>query len=175
MPNSIISIDEKKESTVARDQSNPSEIFNGARCQTYSWSQSHSDLEIRAKLPKGKTQEIKIKIKLKKGEILVKVYVCNGFECFHPVLGRFEHEVDVESAYWMVDKESSSLVIYLDKTEDMWWNKLLVHEQPTELGPKNYTVPMDELDEGARMAVDKLITDQKKKLISSRDDKLSPA
>lgn len=88
--------------------------------------------------------------------------------------GRFEHPVDRESVYWLVVKDEHNLVIYIDKREDRWWKQLLIDEEVTVSGRRNYSVPMEHVSEGARMEIDKLIKDQRGKLIE-RDDEFSLA
>lgn len=90
------------------------------------------------------------------------------------VKGKFEHPVDTESAAWLLDKDGPCIVIYLDKAENLWWQKLLLNEQVTKAGPRNYTVLMDHLDDGSRMAVEKLVIEQRNKILQNTDD-LSPA
>lgn len=150
-----------------------SDIFNGARCKSYSWSQSHCDLEIRVKLTRTIKQN-QITVALSRCEICVTL--TNGLGKETLVEGRFEHDIDVESAYWVLEKEDPQLVIFIDKKEEMWWKKLLENEKASEQGPKNFTVSMDQLDEGSRIVVDKLVTKQKKKLLLTNNaDSLSPA
>jgi hypothetical protein len=150
-----------------------SDIFNGARCKSYSWSQSHDDLEIRIKLPKIVKQD-QISVALSRREICVNVL--NDGKKENLINGRFEHQVDTETAFWIVEKEGPNLAVFVDKIEDMWWKKLLDNEEAFVQGPKNYTVAMDRLDEGSRMVIDKLVTEQRKKF-SSEDNanRLSPA
>lgn len=115
-----------------------------------------------------------INVALSKRKICVNL--TDGYEKKTLIKGKFEHQIDVDSAYWVLDKEGPHLVIFMDKIEDMWWKKLLEDETASEQGPKNFTVPMDQLDEGSRMVIDKLVTSQKKKLTRGNDiDSLSPA
>lgn len=129
-------------------------------------------MEIRVKLSKG-TKQDQISVALSRDEICV-----NLVEIHRRTLirGKFEHHVDTESAYWVIEEEGPYLAIFIDKAEEMWWNGLLENEEAAERGPRNFTVPMEHLDEGSRMVVDKLVTEQKKKLLSgSNADSLSPA
>lgn len=150
-----------------------SEIFNGARCKAYSWSQGHGDLEIRVKLAKAVKHE-QVSVSLSKNEICVSLVY--GYKKETIVEGRFEHQIDVESAYWVIEKEGPHLAIFIDKAEEMWWKRLLENEEVSEQGPKCFSVPMDQLDEGSRMVIDKLVTKQRRKLLNENNaDRLSPA
>lgn len=159
------------------------DISNGARCKSYSWSQSHSDLEIRIRLT-NKVKYEEINVVVNRQEISVELVDDNehspadDIDQVSPdkvlIEGKFEHPVDTDSVYWLIDNEEASIVIYIDKAEDMWWKQLLLNEEVFEAGPKNYVVAMDHLDDGSRMMIDKLIIDQRNKLMS-KDDKFSPA
>lgn len=158
------------------------EIFNGAQCRGYSWAQTHVDLEIHVKLAKrAKYDDVDV--------ILTANRIC--VQLSHPdtvkfrsdpglpketlVEGEFEHPIDVESAYWLIQNDVPTIVIYIDKREEMWWKQLLMGEQVTEAGPREYSVPMDYLAEGSRMAIDKLLTEQRRRFkIQKEEDDLSP-
>lgn len=84
--------------------------------------------------------------------------------------GRLEHPIDQESACWLLDNEHEpAIVIYVDKSEELWWKQLFLNEQTIEMGPKNRTILMDHLDDGSRMMIDKLIVDQRNKLMRSNE------
>lgn len=153
-------------------------IFNGAQCKTYSWSQSHTDLEINVSL-RGSIKREDIRVTLTNDEICIELLpsatsVSQTIPPGQPVNilveGKFEHPVDTESAYWLVEKGKSNLVVYIDKREDRWWKQLLINEKVTTTGPKNYSIPMEHLDEGARMSIQKLIKEQREKRVADGDD-----
>lgn len=83
--------------------------------------------------------------------------------------GQFEHSVDTGSAHWLLDNDGPAIVIYIDKSESMWWKNLLLNEEVKESGPRNYTVSMDLLDDGSRMVIDKLIVEQRNKMNGNVD------
>lgn len=153
------------------------DIFNGAQCRNYSWAQTHADLEIRIKLAKPTRYE-DVNVILSENKICVELFHSETIrQRFDPGLptevlveGEFEHPIDVGSAYWLIQKDEPTIIIYIDKREEMWWKHLLLNEEVTEIGPRNYTVPMDGLDEGSRMAIAKLISEQKQKIVQRADD-----
>lgn len=146
-------------------------IYNGARCKFYCWSQSHSDLEIRIKLAKAIRYD-NVDVTITSNYIKVMIVVGDikkehEFKTITIMEGNFEYEVSTESSYWLLDNEDLNIVIYIDKLERMWWKQLLLNEEVTEKGLKNYTILMDHLDDGSRMAVDKLIVEQRNKRTDS--------
>lgn len=161
---------------------NLSNIYNGASCKSYCWSQSHSDLEISVKLVRVVKYE-NVNVMITSNQIRVELIDRladhsdqNEFCTKCLIDGQFERSVRAESAYWLLDNDEPSIVIYIDKMENMWWKQLLINEEATLAGPRNYSIQMDNLDDGSRMVVDKLIVEQKKKIHSnSNEDSLSPA
>lgn len=159
-----------------------SNIYNGASCKSYCWSQNHSDLEIRVKLTKViKYEDVNVTITSKRVKVeIIDQPVSHGkqveFSSSCLIDGQFEQSVSAESAYWLLDNEEPSIVIYIDKSESMWWKQLLLDEEATQIGPTNFSIAIDNLDDGSRMVVDKLIVEQKKKVNSNNyEDSLYPA
>lgn len=152
------------------DMSQCTHIFNGARCKAYSWSQSHGDLEIRIKVDKSINYE-NIQVDVSKTDICVEVLreSVAGYDSVQPseimIEGKFEHPVDTESVYWLIEDEKlqNYIVIYVDKAEEMWWKRLLIGEETIERGSRYYTVAMDQLDDSSRMAIDRLVNEQQQK------------
>lgn len=153
-------------------------IFNGADCRSYCWSQSHSDLEVRVKLIKSldyddltvNIQSDSICIELEKSRVEQVQLDCCESQIDTLLEGKFEHPVDVDSAYWVLDREEPAVVIYIDKVEKLWWKSLLYGEQVIELGSQNYSVPLSDLTDEYRVVIDKLVHDQKDKLRDSHYD-----
>lgn len=159
-----------------------SDIYNGARCKSYCWSQSLSDIEVRVNLSKMVSYE-DVSVSITQSSIKVELDIdydsadsdLDGPSTKTLMKGKFEHPVDTESASWLLDKDGPCIVIYIDKAENLWWQKLLIDEHPTKAGPRNYTMLMDHLDDGSRMAVEKLIIEQRNKALNRNSDDLSPA
>lgn len=141
--------------------SKPSAIFNGANCRSYSWTQSHSDLEICIKLNQLiKYEHLDVVVTQKS----IKVASNLKGEIF--IDGIFEQQVATETVYWILDVEDCSVVVYIDKAEDCWWQKLLINEVAAEIGQRHYSIPMEQLDEGSKMSVEKIINEQKQKILN---------
>lgn len=161
-----------------------SDIHNGARCKSYCWSQSHSDIEIRVNLAKMVSHE-DVNVEITADSIKVELETddydstdsnsMGGSFVRTLMVGKFEHPVDTESDSWLIDKDGPCIVIYIDKAENLWWRKLLVDEQVTKEGPRNYVVLMEHLDDGSRMAIDKLVVEERNRVLARRNDDLSPA
>lgn len=163
------------------------DIYNGAQCKSYSWTQNHSDIEIRIKVTHViRYQDVSFTITPNTIDIKLLRQARNG-QSWHPpnghltnspvclldvtlLKGVFEHRVDTDSVYWLIDIEEPGIVVYVDKSEPMWWRKLLLDERVVKAGPTNYSVSMDHLDDGSRMVIDKLVNEQRTKLVNSHNN-----
>jgi len=155
-------------------------IHNGAMCRSYRWSQSHCDIEIRVNLTETvKYENINLSISTEfiRLELLCPKQTIGKGNLNIPdgnvqtktlMQGVFEHRIKTDSVYWLLDNEEPCIVIYVDKVEPMWWKNLLVDEEVTESGPKHYVVPVDHLDDGSRMIIDKLVAEQRNKVPTER-------
>lgn len=152
--------------------SGSSDIFNGARCETYRWSQSHSDLEIRVELERPITHE-DIEVEVTSSHLRISrinhldtidKFLAGETETQILVEGDLEDHVDVESAYWVLDMEQRPcLIVYIDKVVGKWWNGLLKNEISTQKGPTQHIIDIEDLPEDSRMTIDKLVYEQRAK------------
>lgn len=164
-----------------RKQDSPSS-HNGSKCRSYCWSQNHSDIEISVKLTKIVKYE-NVNVVITSTNIKVELVdtdpessdrrepSTDDFKSNRRVLleGQFEHSISTESVYWLLDSAGPCIMIYMDKSENIWWKQLLLNEQVTESSPRNYSILMDHLDNGSRMVVDRLVVEQRNKRIKGED------
>lgn len=156
------------------------EISNGARCKTYRWSQSHSDLEMRIELEQPVTHEdievevISNHLKIRQIKHLDNIdkFLAHETETHTIVEGDLEDSVDTESVYWVLDVERKPcLIVYMDKIIHKWWKELLKNEIATQRGKTHYVIDVEDLNESSRMTIDKLICEQRAKFnLHDNDD-----
>lgn len=165
-----------------------SSSHNGSKCKSYCWSQSHSDIEISVKLTEMVKYEdinviigpsdIKVELLIPKQRSIYKQQQhqdqqhsseCSNCTRMTLIEGQFEHQITTESVYWLMDNDGPCIMIYLDKSENIWWKQLLRNEEVTESSPRNYTILMDHLDNGSRMCIDRLIVEQRNKRTDSEN------
>lgn len=140
--------------------------FNGAICKTYCWSQGHSDLEIRIFIDRN-TNHDEIRVILSKTFIRVErspVELRQETSSIVLMEGLLERDVRKDSLFWVIDKDLQCIVIYIDKQESLWWQRILRDEDLVEEGPRFYSVPMDNLNDSSRMAIDKLIVERRREI-----------
>lgn len=137
-------------------------MYNGARCDSYRWSQSRSDLEVRVSLERpARYEDISVEITARGISIEL-----GGHHRL--IQGEFVHPIKPDSVYWLIDNEERCIVVFLDKVTPLWWDHLLKYEKPTQLGPRDYRESIEHLDDGARMAIDRLVTQERNKLLSKK-------
>lgn len=153
---------------------------NGSKCRSYCWSQSHSDVEISVKLTQIVKYEnvnviisptgIKVELFNVKQEVSQQQLSDDSSSGRVTLIeGQFEHPIATESVYWLLDNDGPCIMIYFDKSENIWWKQLLLNEEVTESSPRNYTILMDHLDNGSRMCIDRLIVEQRNKKNNSEN------
>lgn len=162
-----------------------SSSHNGSECKSYCWSQSHSDIEISIKLT-GIVKYEDVNVIISPSDIKVELLIpkqrstfkqqqdqqssdCSNCARLILIEGQFEHQITTESVYWLIDNDGPCIMIYLDKSENIWWKQLLLNEEVTESSPRNYTILMDHLDNGSRMCIDRLIVEQRNKRTDSEN------
>lgn len=148
-----------------------SDIYNGADCKSYRWSQSHADLEIRVALlhPVDRSN---ICVQATSASIIVRLKGRNlsTSSLYHTVLldRRFTNPVDTSSLYWTIDMDDYCVSIYIDKCERSWWKSLFQQEQVTTSGRVERQIRGDDLDDASRAVIDRLIVEQRHKLSNAR-------
>lgn len=152
------------------------DVFNGARCETYSWTQSHSDIEICIALNRRVTYE-QISVVATSKRISVRLHPQRPTqEVVHPnkssdsfplMEGEFEHQIDSSTVYWLLDNDKRpTIVLFIDKSTPLWWNRLIKDEKQLQHGRRNYAISIEHLDDGSRMIIDKLVIEQRNKMPS---------
>eukprot|EP00992_Anisonema_acinus_P009043 TRINITY_DN5229_c0_g1_i1.p1 TRINITY_DN5229_c0_g1~~TRINITY_DN5229_c0_g1_i1.p1 ORF type:complete len:318 (-),score=76.80 TRINITY_DN5229_c0_g1_i1:140-1093(-) len=133
-------------------------VGNGGETETYYWTQTLGDVEIRVKLPhrcKGKDITVDIgkttlKVGLKGQALLVDGELCAS--------------VKMEDCFWTLE-EGLTVVIQLSKSNQMeWWKHALKGEPEINLQkvqPENSK--LEDLDGETRQTVEKMMYDQRQK------------
>lgn len=149
------------------------EIYNGARCVGYRWAQSHTDIEVKIDLGTPvrydnlsvdlSPRHIRIRVvNLPETEEESALYSAGRVVERTLIEGNFEDTINPETVYWILDADRRpGLIIYLDKGTAKWWDQFLQGEQVIEKGPVNHVADLEDLEDGSRMAIDKLIYDHK--------------
>lgn len=133
-----------------------SECYNGAVYDTYSWSQTISDIDVTVKVPEGVTTKnlavsvspstISVKIK-DSGQILLEGELCK--KCKH------------SDVLWSLTK--NKLEMHLEKATEMWWDCFLRSEPRLDLNKIDCSRPFEELSEEAQAKIEELTWNQERR------------
>ncbi|XP_015598120.1 nudC domain-containing protein 3 isoform X2 [Cephus cinctus] len=155
----------------------PSDSYNGAVRENYSWSQSISDLDVLIKVPsavkKAKdlrvditTNEIKIETRKHFLEDTNNIDLASNVSKEWMILFRselcFKTKKD-ESVWSLVPGEH--ITIHLEKCEERWWQALIIGEPNIELNKINCSRNLDELCCRDQMKVQELMWNHQQKLL----------
>jgi len=133
-------------------------IGNGGQTDTYLWTQTLSELEVRVPVPKG-TVGRQLNVEIKKTHLKV------GLKGQPPLLdGELHKPVKPDDSFWTIE-DNEVVVLQLQKTKGMeWWNCVLVGEpvvDTTKVQPENSK--LGDLDGETRAMVEKMMFDQQQK------------
>ncbi|KAB0793736.1 hypothetical protein PPYR_13356 [Photinus pyralis] len=135
----------------------PSDSYNGAVHENYTWSQTVNEVNIIVRLPEMSTakdievliQSQKIRVKHKKSDSIL-------------LAGELCEKVKHNDAIWSLDKRK--LDIHLDKSSEMWWNCLTKTEPKLDISKFDCSRPFDELSEENQAQIEELTWNQERKL-----------
>ncbi|CAI8016867.1 Nuclear movement protein nudc [Geodia barretti] len=119
--------EDKKKRTKAFNYT--SDVYNGADMDSYQWSQTVTEVEIKVGLEEGTTAK-HVKVDIQNERIRV--------EILHPehkvVLdGKLTNRVKVDESMWNVDRETSTLCINLEKSKELMWKSVLEGEKEIDI------------------------------------------
>lgn len=138
------------------DTFTPSDSYNGAKFENYSWSQTINEIDVFIKVPENVTSKDlsvmilshKISVKRKGTDIpLMEGDLCQ--KCKHT------------SAIWSLDERK--LEIHVEKLCEMWWNCLLQSEPKLDVTKLDCSRPYEELSEEAQAKIQELTWNQERK------------
>ncbi|KAK3089970.1 hypothetical protein FSP39_008118 [Pinctada imbricata] len=143
-------------------QANP-ESYNGAIRDNYAWSQSITDVDVYAQVPKYITKGKEVKVTIERKHLTVSHKTDTGGW----------KEVINEDLTWDINKEESmwSLVpsqhvhINLEKKQERWWEGLLISEPKISVRKIDASRPMSDLDNESQAKIEEMMyNDHQKKL-----------
>ncbi|EFA05128.1 nudC domain-containing protein 3 [Tribolium castaneum] len=133
----------------------PSDSYNGATYEHYSWSQTLLEVDVVAKIPENTTAKDlsvkiatdRIEVKLKDGTVVLEGELCE--KCKH------------NDAIWSLER--NKLCIHLDKSREVWWNCLVKSEPKLDISSLDCSRPYEELSEEAQAKIEELQWNQERK------------
>ncbi|XP_055841094.1 nudC domain-containing protein 3 [Episyrphus balteatus] len=135
------------------------EFHNGARFDSYCWSQTSTEIELHICLPEGIKSSKHIGIQIEPNHIKVISKLDPGsVPLFDGVLSaKCKHN----DALWTISE--GKLQITLDKMKEAWWDRLVDGEPAIDVSKIDCTKYMDELPPDSQAAIEKLRWEQQQK------------
>eukprot|EP00754_Rhynchopus_humris_P013451 Rhum_TRINITY_DN14326_c5_g1::Rhum_TRINITY_DN14326_c5_g1_i1::g.84992::m.84992 len=131
---------------------------NGGDCDTYSWTQTLQDVELRVGLDKKYKSKF-LSVVISRGHI-----TC-GVKGQKPIIDDdLEATIKEDESMWTLE-DGDTIVVHLQKFKDMeWWKRLIKSGEELDLQkvvPENSK--LDDLDGETRQTVEKMMFDQRQK------------
>ncbi|RUS89812.1 hypothetical protein EGW08_002424 [Elysia chlorotica] len=140
-------------------QANPL-TYNGADCDTYLWSQSIAEVDIRVKVPKSIVKGKQVKVDIKKKRISVS---CQQGASFSELAsGELEWEVKAEDSMWTLCP-GEFVHINLEKKQERWWERVFIGESGINTRKIDCSRPMTDLDDEAQAKIEEMMFNQRQK------------
>uniref|UniRef100_A0A1A9WE96 Nuclear migration protein nudC n=1 Tax=Glossina brevipalpis TaxID=37001 RepID=A0A1A9WE96_9MUSC len=145
---------------------------NGAVFENYCWSQTLKEIELLIKLPKQVKSSKHIKMELTSNSILIKALLNQPKVLVSgEVWSKFKHN----DVVWTLME--GKLHISLDKSQQIWWDKLFCKEPSIDIKRLDCEQYIDELPESSQAAIHKLrileMEKQKNNIAEAFNDKSS--
>ncbi|XP_014789674.1 nudC domain-containing protein 3 isoform X1 [Octopus bimaculoides] len=151
----------KNDSNVPSNYQADSECYNGAERDTYSWSQSITDCDLRVKVPKDLVKGKQVKVVFNKKHLKISYKDDNGEE----------NTLVDDDLMWEIHKEECmwSLIpgehvhISLEKVQERWWEAVFVNEPKINVREIDCSRPMSDLKEDEQMKLHELMHNERQK------------
>ena len=163
-------------------QANP-DSYNGAIRDNYSWSQEMHEVDVRVRLPDHVISARQCRVTIEKKHLEVSVRPPNSGNFEKIVDGELLHEVKYDVSMWSLCNvnpkagEYKHIYINLEKSDEHWWDALLVGEPKISLNKIECVKSMDDVDEESKGKLKEMVFNERQKklgLPQSHQIKMEP-
>lgn len=151
-------IDLKKKQEIFQANSSS---YNGAIRDQYSWSQTIKDLDVQVKINSSVKSSKDVKIKIEKSSL----HVASRDSCgvwTDLIRDSLSWKIKPDECTWSL-LPGDHIHIYLEKTEERWWEKLLDKEEKLDIKNMNPEKPIEDLEPEAQAKIKQLMYDEQQK------------
>ncbi|XP_053648931.1 nudC domain-containing protein 3 isoform X3 [Cherax quadricarinatus] len=138
---------------------------NGAVRDSYAWTQTIEDMEVRVTVPDNVLRGKQVRVILQAS--FIEVGVQEPGLVWHTLLkGKLIHNIKAEESLWSL-LPGEHISIHLEKSEECWWDRLMSSEDPIDLkkisAERDYaTLPQEERQKIQQLVWNKQQQDQGK-------------
>ncbi|XP_042864668.1 nudC domain-containing protein 3-like isoform X1 [Penaeus japonicus] len=137
--------------------------INGAIRESYAWTQSIEDLEVRICVHDSVRKGRQVKVKLQPTRMEVGVHGSStSWQTL--VMGDFPHGIKVEDSVWSL-VPGDHILIHMEKAEERWWDRLLTNEDSIDLKKINAERDFATLPEEDQQRIQELVWNKKQQEI----------
>uniref|UniRef100_A0A2C9KWC7 CS domain-containing protein n=1 Tax=Biomphalaria glabrata TaxID=6526 RepID=A0A2C9KWC7_BIOGL len=141
-------------------QANPL-TYNGAERESYYWSQTITEVDLRVKVPKHIGKGKQVKVELKKKHISVQIQETDS--SWRDVVNNdISWEINTEESMWTLNP-GEFVHINLEKKQERWWEHVFVDEPKINTRKIDCSRPMTDLDDEAQAKIEEMMYNQRQK------------
>ncbi|KAH9519754.1 NudC domain-containing protein 3 [Bulinus truncatus] len=141
-------------------QANPL-TYNGAERDSYYWSQTITEVDLRVKVPKHIEKGKQVKVEIKKKHISVKIQGADN--AWNDVVNNeLSWEINIEESMWTLNP-GEFVHINLEKKQERWWENVFVDEPKINTRKIDCSRPMTDLDDEAQAKIEEMMYNQRQK------------
>lgn len=148
----------KTEAQKTVKESHPHSSFNainGAVRESYAWTQSIEDLEVRISVHDSVRKGRQVKVKLQ--PTCLEVGAQGSSTAWQTLTtGEFPHAIKVEDSVWSL-VPGDHILIHMEKAEERWWDRLLTSEDSIDLKTINAERDFATLPEEDQQRIQELV------------------
>lgn len=139
-------------------QSDP-DCYNGATRDSYTWSQTIKDIDIRVKVPPNvrTAKDLKVVVDRRRIQITLKT---DGTTALY-FDGTLCWDILKDATVWTLHPKENHIHFCLDKVQERWWEAAFEGEDKINTRKIDCSRPMHELDEEAQAKIHQLMYDER--------------
>ncbi|XP_018654372.1 nuclear movement protein related [Schistosoma mansoni] len=136
------------------------DCYNGAIRDSYTWSQTIKDIDIKIKIPENvDARNVSVNIERKHIHVSVQkdkkeIFCFDGDLCW---------EIHKNDAIWTFHSKENQIQLCLDKIQERWWEAAFDGEDKLNTRKIDCSRPMHELDDEAQAKIQQLMYDEQRK------------
>ncbi|KAK2161206.1 hypothetical protein LSH36_120g15055 [Paralvinella palmiformis] len=141
-------------------QENP-DSYNGAIRDSYSWSQSITDLDIKIFVPQHIRKGKEVQVDVHRKHITARCRMPSG-EWNTLIDDDLPWDVDKEQSIWSLEP-GKAILVNLEKVQERWWECVLTSEPKINVRKIDASRPMSDLDDEAQAKIEELMYNEHQK------------
>ncbi|KAJ4443256.1 hypothetical protein ANN_04924 [Periplaneta americana] len=136
--------------------------YNGAILDNYRWSQTVIDLDVQVPVPEHVLKARDVRVDVTATTMSVAVKEEGGSAWTTLMSGKLCWRTNKDESIWSLEA-GKHVQVHLEKSQERWWDSLLVSEPKIDLSKIDATRSMDDLAQDEQMKIQELMWNQERK------------